>query len=88
MKPSYRSEDGNISFLLMDRGCTALKLGYAIVLYELDPENRVGEPLTSPGGGEKVERIASKTTNPLVYDGMIDVTNKIAVCSEDSFDLV
>lgn len=83
-----RSEDGNISFLLMDRGCTALKLGYAIVLYELDPENPVGKPLTSPEVVEKIHQISSKTTNPLVYDGMIDVTNKIAVCSEDSFDLV
>lgn len=83
-----RSEDGNISFLLMDRGCTALKLGYAIVLYELDPENPVGKPLTSPEVSEKIKQISSKTTNPLVHDGVIDVSDKIAVCSEDSFDLL
>lgn len=83
-----RSEDGNISFLLMDRGCTALKLGYSIILYELDPENPVGKPLTSPEVSDKIKQLSSKTVNPLVHDGVIDVSDKIAVCSEDSFDLI
>lgn len=87
-----RSEDGNISFLLMDRGCQALKLGYSIILYELDPENPVGKSLTAPEIQREINHLPIDMQNPIVTEttdgaSTIDGAGKIIVSSEDSFNI-
>ena len=87
-----RSEDGNISFLLMDRGCQALKLGYSIILYELDEENPVGKSLTAPDVQKEINRIPIDMKNPIISENdsgasTIDGAGKIIVSSEDSFNI-
>lgn len=88
-----RSEEGSISFLLMDRGCNALNLGYAIILYERDPENPIGKSLNNPEVIEELRAIVGKIKNPIVMtsdsddSSVIDLDGKIVVSSEDSFDV-
>lgn len=87
-----RSEDGNMSFLLMDRGAQAMRLGYAIIFFELDPDNPVGKPLNNPEVMKEINKIPFDNQNPIVKKDKngkpsIDVKDMIVVSSEDSFDV-
>lgn len=95
-----KSDTGNISFLLMNRACEAMKLGYAIILYERDPENPVGKSLNDPELKDKLTQLAD-SKEPFVMTSehvgdvfefcdaspMVDLDGKIIVTSEDSFDV-
>ena len=37
--------DGKVSFLIFNRGCDALKIGFKIIAYELDPQHPIGKAL-------------------------------------------
>lgn len=81
-----RKQDGKVSFLLFDRGCTALNLGYTIILHELDNGNTIGKPLTNSDISKELEKINSSHNNPLIEDNYISLDGTIAVSSEDTFD--
>lgn len=95
-----KSDTGNITFLLMDRGCEALNLGYAVILYEKDPDNPVGKSLEDPEIRNTLRKLAD-SKEPFVitseefqdvYEApdagpMLSLDGKILVTSEDSFDV-
>lgn len=80
-----RSDTGTVSFLLFDRGCTALNLGYTIILHELDNDQVVGKPLNNPDILKTLEDKNNSFKNPLIKDNSIDLSGTIAVSSEDTF---
>ena len=82
-----RNKNGVVSFLLFDRGCSALNLGYTIILHELDNGRTIGKSLDDNELSEKlIENNASKH-NPLIENNSIDLEGSIAVSSEDTFGI-
>lgn len=80
-----RKSDGKVSFLLFDRGCQALNLGYTIILHELDNDNCIGKSLDNSDVKKELVELNSKYNNPLVDKNSINLDGTIVVSSEDTF---